>query len=109
MRCGRLLAEESPENLLKNYGLPTLEEVFLKLCMRDGSYKVKDAVVNAPSFKEKSYTTFQKSLDGHDNMAFNYSISQFDVSQVGVVRLEDIKSHPGSLAHYNVVSKFCDL
>jgi hypothetical protein len=109
MRSGRLLAEESPENLLKNYGLPTLEEVFLKLCMRDGSYKVKDAVVNAPIPKEKSYTTSQNHLGGHENMAFNYSISQFDVSQVGVERQENIKSHPGSLAHYNVVSKFCDL
>ncbi|XP_046646484.1 ABC transporter G family member 20-like [Daphnia pulicaria] len=102
MRSGRLLAEESPENLLKNYGLPTLEEVFLKLCMRDGSYKVKDAVVNAPISKEKSYTTSQNHLGGHENMAFNYSISQFDVSQVGVERQENIKSHPGSLAHYNV-------
>jgi hypothetical protein len=109
MRSGRLLAEESPENLLKNYGLPTLEEVFLKLCMRDGSYKVKDAVVKAPISKEKSYTTSQNHLGGHENMAFNYSISQFDVSQVGVERQENIKSHPGSLAHYNVVSKFCDL
>jgi len=107
MRSGRLLAEESPENLLRNYNLPTLEEVFLKLCMKDGSYKVKDALVNAPISKEKSSATSQKHHGGHDNMAFNYSISQFDVSQLGVERQEHIKSHPGSLAHYNVVSKFC--
>ncbi len=37
MRHGRLLAEGPPLNLLETYGLPTLEEVFLKLCIRDTS------------------------------------------------------------------------
>ena len=32
MRCGRLLAEDSPQALLNMYGSPTLEGVFLKLC-----------------------------------------------------------------------------
>ncbi len=35
MRSGRLLTEESPENLLRDYNLPSLENVFLKLCMKD--------------------------------------------------------------------------
>lgn len=37
MRHGRLLAEASPEDLLTQHGLETLEEVFLKLCMTDSS------------------------------------------------------------------------
>jgi hypothetical protein len=35
MRSGRLLAEESPQNLLDNHNLTSLEDVFLKLCMKD--------------------------------------------------------------------------
>lgn len=37
MRHGRLLAEASPEDLLIEHRLETLEEVFLKLCMTDSS------------------------------------------------------------------------
>jgi len=39
MRQGRLLAENSPEDLLAQYNMETLEEVFLKLCMTDSSSK----------------------------------------------------------------------
>ena len=37
MRSGRLLTEESPSNLLSNHDLTSLEDVFLKLCMKDVS------------------------------------------------------------------------
>lgn len=36
MRGGRLLVEDSPENLIRDYGLPSLEDVFLKVCLKDG-------------------------------------------------------------------------
>lgn len=39
MRRGRLLAENSPEELLVEHNLETLEEVFLKLCMSDSSHR----------------------------------------------------------------------
>lgn len=39
MRRGRLLAENSPEELLVEHNLETLEEVFLKLCMSDSSLR----------------------------------------------------------------------
>ena len=35
MRTGRLLAEDSPVKLLAKYEKDTLEEVFMKLCMRE--------------------------------------------------------------------------
>lgn len=35
MRNGRLLAEDSPSQLLNIYGMNTLEDVFLRLCVRD--------------------------------------------------------------------------
>lgn len=37
MRSGKLLAEDSPSNLLKIHQCITLEDVFLKLCMKDKS------------------------------------------------------------------------
>ncbi|CAL4139268.1 unnamed protein product, partial [Meganyctiphanes norvegica] len=36
MRAGRLLAEASPEGLIKHFSIPSLEEIFLKLCLQDG-------------------------------------------------------------------------
>lgn len=36
MRSGRLLAEESPQNLLTQYRCTNLEEVFLKLSRKQG-------------------------------------------------------------------------
>ncbi|XP_011501570.1 PREDICTED: ABC transporter G family member 20 isoform X2 [Ceratosolen solmsi marchali] len=38
MRSGRLLAEESPRALLQMYNCPSLEDVFLKLSRKQGSY-----------------------------------------------------------------------
>ena len=37
MRNGALLAEENPLRLMENYNLTSLEDVFLKLCMRKNS------------------------------------------------------------------------
>ena len=34
MRSGSLLAEDSPQNLLNKHNLVSLEDVFLKLCMK---------------------------------------------------------------------------
>lgn len=39
MRQGRLLAENSPDQLMVDHNLDTLEDVFLKLCMSDISFK----------------------------------------------------------------------
>ena len=39
MRAGRLLAENSPEDLMVQNNLESLEDVFLKLCMTDTSIK----------------------------------------------------------------------
>ena len=37
MRNGHLLAEDAPNALLERFSLPNLEDVFLKLCVRDNS------------------------------------------------------------------------
>lgn len=53
MRAGVLLAEDSPQNLLNTYNTASLEDAFLKLCLKQGvsdeacedSKVVKDVVV----------------------------------------------------------------
>lgn len=104
MRSGHLLAEESPQDLLEKYAMPTLEDVFLKLCMKDGSKRHTVAAAN-----ETPYNTVgrrkQTSQGGHDNMAFEHTMSQLDVSRVGVEgRHLNNSYHPASLARYTVVS-----
>lgn len=42
MRAGRLLAEDKPCTLLLHYGVNTLEDVFLRLCMADKEGKEDD-------------------------------------------------------------------
>lgn len=39
MRHGKLLAEDSPDNLMAQHGMDNLEDVFLKLCISDSSRK----------------------------------------------------------------------
>lgn len=39
MRQGKLLAEDSPDNLMAQHGMDNLEDVFLKLCITDSSRK----------------------------------------------------------------------
>lgn len=103
MRSGRLLAEESPQNLLRNYQLETLEQVFLKLCMKDGNRKdTPNAVTKSDSVVVRVPSPLHA---GFDNQAFNSS--QFDVSKLGVDRsLRPNHFHPSSLARYSIVSEF---
>jgi len=35
MRSGRILVEDSPGTLMSTYNVPTLDDVFLKLCIED--------------------------------------------------------------------------
>ena len=102
MRSGRLLAEESPQNLLRKYQLRSLEEVFLKLCMKDGNSK-KTETANVTKTDNVVVRVPHPPFGGFDNQAFNSS--QFDVSKLGVDRqFRTNHFHPGSLARYSVVS-----
>lgn len=55
MRQGRLLAENSPEQLLAQYNMETLEEVFLKLCMTDSS--AKEGMMDQVGFSDVTTTS----------------------------------------------------
>lgn len=49
MRGGRLLAEDSPNSLLRTHKTPTIEKLVLKLCQHD--QKVSNFTRNLPRFK----------------------------------------------------------
>ncbi|XP_068207094.1 ABC transporter G family member 20-like [Palaemon carinicauda] len=47
MRGGRLLAETSPSSLISHFNMPSLEDIFLKLCLQDASEDdVKQGKIN---------------------------------------------------------------
>ncbi len=90
MRSGRLLAEESPDTLLAQYNLPTLEDVFLKLCMKDdveNRDEDRTEIVATPVRPVTLLAARTAQLPGsYVNPAFNHSTSQLDVSEAGITR-----------------------
>jgi hypothetical protein len=75
MRSGRLLAEDSPENLLRDYNQTSLENVFLELCMKNDENKLTSIVTNDTSCNQTDYKNeqTQQSQGGVDNMVFDES------------------------------------
>ena len=72
MRSGSLLAEESPHNLLAIHSLHSLEDVFLKLCMKNDNENVGHPM-NDPSTLGLSSTS-NRTMNiyrGEDNPTFN--------------------------------------
>jgi ABC-type sulfate/molybdate transport systems ATPase subunit len=84
MRRGRLLAENSPEDLLMEHNLETLEEVFLKLCMSDSSLRAAalaggstlsaSALSTVAIAKNESNGNVSKAGNGMSKFSSNYSI-----------------------------------
>lgn len=98
MRRGRLLAENSPEDLLLEHNLETLEEVFLKLCMSDSSLRAAAlagssslSTVAIENAMQKSESNGNVSKSGINKFSSNYSIyssesvNQTNVSTVSLV------------------------
>ncbi|XP_046645726.1 ABC transporter G family member 20-like [Daphnia pulicaria] len=71
MRSGRLLVEESPANLLRDYGLSSLEDVFLKLCLKDdGNVPAGQSTEsNLVALKDTDQISAQQPPNGHVNMS----------------------------------------
>lgn len=114
MRSGHLLAEESPQNLLSLHGLNTLEDVFLKLCMKDGVNKHATApVVSTITGAKSHYPTMvghQPDLEGHDNPAYAQSFNNPDAITTADIdhphhnnQVDDDEDHK-ALAQLSIVS-----
>lgn len=65
MRSGHLLAEESPQNLLTLHGLPSLEDVFLKLSRVEHNKKH-----GARTASGRTIRSIDSHDEGHDNAAY---------------------------------------
>lgn len=80
MRSGRLLAEESPQTLLRLHGLVSLEDVFLKLCMKDrvGEPRAIEPTIHTIS-DGKPYAN-----QGVDNPAFSHGCKKSPSAAVSV-------------------------
>ena len=63
MRSGRLLAEESPQELLRKHQLITLEAVFLKLSQIDEELNANNSLTNLMSITEEDSDIFDNNND----------------------------------------------
>ena len=123
MRSGHLLAEESPNNLLAVHGLESLEDVFLKLCMKDvQGRKGPMPVVATLSGSGKTYPAIQQAVvqqaagqqqavviqqTGHDNPAFAQDHSGMDITTADIDHGDnDEDADHKNLAQLSIVS-FC--
>ena len=104
MRSGRLLTEDSPENLLSKHNLSSLEDVFLKLCMKND---VDDG--NSPAVPSTS-------RGGNDQMPIPPSLARArqEQSKISSIKRPSRVFRPslpsfyrtGTLAHKNFVQTF---
>lgn len=98
MRSGRLLAEESPEKLLMDYGLPSLEDVFLKLCIKrtgsESEVKLNGSVAIMTPSSDNNHTGIvgQNTVEGHDNMPVDCR-SQVDNSEENIDQQRNNSCH----------------
>ncbi|XP_046646482.1 ABC transporter G family member 20-like isoform X3 [Daphnia pulicaria] len=110
MRSGHLLAEESPHNLLSLHGLSTLEDVFLKLCMKDGVVKHATAPVVATITNGKTgypNMAHQQDLEGHDNPAYVQTFNNVDAITTDIDHQhhnsQDEEEDPTALAQLSII------
>lgn len=82
MRGGRLLVEDSPDNLLRNYGLLTLEDVFLQLSRKENS---KNPQVESTEIEARASTSSSSSESDPNN---GVAQTQPEVERVSVTNLD---------------------
>ncbi|EFX70382.1 ABC protein, subfamily ABCH [Daphnia pulex] len=86
MRSGRLLAEESPNNLMRNFRRPSLEDAFLKLCMDE---QQTESMVNASISNATIQNTEEAQQQQPQGDSVDYAegvVSQTDVAETSVHR-----------------------
>jgi hypothetical protein len=83
MRGGRLLVEDSPENLLRNYGLPTLEDVFLQLSRKENS---KNPEVESAEIEANMASMIPGSSESDSNTGVAQTLPEID--RVSVTNLD---------------------
>jgi hypothetical protein len=85
MRGGRLLVEDSPDNLLRNYGLSTLEDVFLQLCRKENS---KNPEVESTEIEANMASMIPGSSESDPNTGVLQTLPFPEVARVSVTNLD---------------------
>jgi hypothetical protein len=85
MRCGRFLVEDSPDNLLRNYGLSTLEDVFLHLCRKENS---KNPEVESAEIEANMASTIPGSSESDPNTGAAQTLPFPEVVRVSATNLD---------------------
>ena len=88
MRKGQLLAEASPKELLSKFNLPTLEDVFLELCTKIETEKLKGALCE----KEKEAENEQIVKSSNISRKKHFHKLQRAISMRSMSRYQRIKS-----------------
>jgi hypothetical protein len=83
MRGGRLLVEDSPDNLLRNYGLSTLEDVFLQLSRKENS---KNPEVESAEIEANMASMIPGSSESDPNTGAAQTLPEID--RVSVTNLD---------------------
>ncbi|XP_046645712.1 ABC transporter G family member 20-like isoform X2 [Daphnia pulicaria] len=83
MRCGRLLVEDSPDNLLRNYGLSTLEDVFLQLSRKENS---KNPEVESAEIEANMASTIPGSSESDPNTGAAQTLPE--IARVSLTNLD---------------------
>ena len=104
MRRGRLLAENSPEDLLLEHSLETLEEVFLKLCMSDSSMRAA-ALAGGSHLSTVAIENLQKSESNGNVSKAGNGISKFS-SSYSIYSTESV--NPTTVSTVNLVPSHKD-
>ncbi|XP_057369454.1 ABC transporter G family member 20-like [Daphnia carinata] len=102
MRSGRLLVQDSPENLLNNYRAPSLEDVFLKLCIKDDGKNQLDCDTEAHASNAVPAST------QHSTCRLNTSVTEHPSSSKGpCLKIPRLSAHRiGALVRKNYVLSF---
>ncbi len=110
MRSGRLLAEESPNNLMRNFRRPSLEDAFLKLCMDEQQTEsmVNASISNATSIQNTEEAQQQQPQGDSVDYAEGV-VNQTDVTETSVHRQRHSNSRGSidSTTSSSVRKKFC--
>lgn len=98
MRSGRLLAEESPKNLLRTSRRPSLEDAFLKLCMDE--INDRDDQSSDIEHHPSSSNGDNQNPENLDNITCDSSSNQVDIpgTHTGHERQRNLQGSVTSLA-----------
>ncbi|OTF82848.1 ABC transporter sub-family A-like protein, partial [Euroglyphus maynei] len=96
MRFGRILAQDTPDNLLNKYNTSILEDVFLKLCQHDcGEIKQKHSVKKQDSSNNEEPTDiYEPELKAIRSKFHNFTVDKIRLKALFFKNIVNLKRNP---------------